>query len=185
LADGTGSSGAQKVGHAQPDDHHERHDLRPHGGRPRCARRNINFTKIKRSCREHVNSTAANIITIGAAASSAWEAWTTVAGSTGVARPRRHRGFRHDPLAGFTVDATHKNLKLIAQSGTASGEDRRSSARAANAVERDDNYIREAERTIGQRVQAAEHLSARARCARTSASRRARSASETTKRASA
>jgi hypothetical protein len=118
LTDGTGASAAQKTVTLNPTitTSGTTYDLSAVG--PGALGANINFTKIKAIVVENTATTAANIITIGAAASSAWEAWTTVAGSTGVARPGA-AWFQADPLVGFTVDATHKSLKLIAQSGTA------------------------------------------------------------------
>jgi hypothetical protein len=82
----------------------------------------VNFTKVKGLYLENLEDAATpgpNLI-VGAAAADAWEAWTTVAGSTLVVPAGTAIIIPIATAAGWTVDATHKNLKLAAASATVS-----------------------------------------------------------------
>lgn len=88
---------------------------------------NVNFTAIKAIVIEDTSTTAANYVIAGAAATSAWEAWTSVTGSTflvpaGGAANGGVVVMYNPSAAGWTVDGTHKNFKLATAAGTATAK---------------------------------------------------------------
>ena len=71
-----------------------------------------NFAKIKGLLIHNRNTTAAKKLTIGAAATNAWTAWSSVATSTILIQPDGQLHLWAPDLAAWAVSGTTKNLKI-------------------------------------------------------------------------
>ena len=78
----------------------------------------VNFAKVKALLIKNKSTTAAQVLTVGAAATNAWTNWTSVVGSTFYVQPNGIE-FKWAPdLAAWAVRGTNKNLKIDPGSAT-------------------------------------------------------------------
>ena len=78
----------------------------------------IVFTKIKSIVVVNLNTTAAEILILGGSAANAWDAMFSSVAASKIQVPPGGVFVASHPASGWTVDNTHKLLKIDAASGT-------------------------------------------------------------------